>query len=256
MVTLDAETTREDGTTFVRVRVAGAAVPHRVRIDSCLDGPVWPPRSRGIPEPGWDDDGFGGVVPADAVLALGFASPAEPVDPPVALRESEPVTGHAGGSTAAGGREDAPGRARLLPRESGGATDSSGATRAAEADGSPSATAADGSPTAAAVLRSLGDPVPPRDAVPPGGGDRDTGDPDRTPAVGTDGTSGAPGAVADGDGRRRSPVDPDQLATVAERARSVAERAGTLAERARRVERARPAESADGSSLRRDGPPA
>ncbi|WP_135829836.1 DUF7857 domain-containing protein [Halorussus halobius] len=61
------------------------ATPRRVRVANRLSGPVRPPRREGVPEAGWDEGGFEGVVPADATLPLGYASPAPPDEPPVEL---------------------------------------------------------------------------------------------------------------------------------------------------------------------------
>lgn len=132
MVTVDCSTTESDGVTLVTVRLAGGPVPQRVTLANRLSGPVWPPRREGVPAAGWGEDGYAGVVPADGRLVLGYASPAEPRDPPVELVESEPV-----------------------------ADDSAVEDAGDRTDGDPSETA----------LRRLGDPSPPRDAVPlPGPG--------------------------------------------------------------------------------------
>ena len=120
MVSLTCSTQTRDGVTLVTVRLDGGAAAQRVRLANRLDGPVWPPRRRGVPEAGWDDGGVEAVVPADGTVALGYASPAEPADPPVELADSAVVTG--------GGDDE----------------------RATPAD----------------ALRRLGDPSPPRDAVP------------------------------------------------------------------------------------------
>jgi len=62
-----------------------SAVDRRVRVTNRLDGPVLAPRRAGVPEPGWDDDGFGGVVPADGRLSLGYACPSPMRRPPVSV---------------------------------------------------------------------------------------------------------------------------------------------------------------------------
>lgn len=110
-----------------------APTPRRVRVESRLDGPVRPPRRGGVPERGFDETGYEGVVPAGGRLAVGFASPADPVDPPVALVADE--------------------RADARPDQEGAGT---------LVGTGPSET----SPSAADVLRELGSPAPPRDAVP------------------------------------------------------------------------------------------
>ncbi len=116
MATLDWHATSHGGVTLVRLLVTSEAT-ERVRVTNCLDGPVWPPRRQGVPEEGWDEEGFEGVVEADGRLVLGYATPAEPCEPP----------------------------ARLT---------------------SPSGERA-GAVTAREVVRTLGDPAPPRDAVSP-----------------------------------------------------------------------------------------
>lgn len=83
MATLDWELTRTDGITLVELYVRSEADEY-VRIESNLQ-PVWPPRRQGRPRSGWDETGFEGSVSADSVRALGYASPAEPVDPPATI---------------------------------------------------------------------------------------------------------------------------------------------------------------------------
>ncbi|SNR49051.1 DUF7857 domain-containing protein [Halorubrum vacuolatum] len=84
---------RVDGITLVRCRVRNdRSVPRRVRIESRLDGPVLPPRRRGVPENGWDESGVTLRLEPGERRALGFASPAEPTDPPVTVSETEPTT--------------------------------------------------------------------------------------------------------------------------------------------------------------------
>lgn len=124
-----------DCVTFVELLATNTTPDaRRVRIANLLDGEVWPPRRDGVPESGWDDGGFEGVVSAEETVALGYACPAEPATEPAAepaeLRWSE--------------------RAAATPDES-------------DADERVSA---DGSADAADVVRALGDPRPPSDAVP------------------------------------------------------------------------------------------
>lgn len=133
MVSLSWTTRRQGGVTLVEVRVA-ADRARRVRLANCLDGPVWPPRRQGIPEAGWDEDGVEVDVPADGQVALGYATPADPADPPVEVARTDPVAPTEG----FGGRADVP----------------------------------DIEPTPAGVVRALGDPRPPRDAVPAPDADR------------------------------------------------------------------------------------
>lgn len=89
MVSLDWDTTTAGDATLVTL-VLSSADPTHVRVENCLDGPVWPPRRQGVPAAGWDDEGFAGVV--DGQLALGYASPATPADPPARITETRPPT--------------------------------------------------------------------------------------------------------------------------------------------------------------------
>lgn len=86
MATLDWTTRRSDGVTLVEL-VVTSEQPQRVRVESALT-PVWPPRRQGVPEPGWDGPVVEGVV--DDPLVVGYATPADPVDPPATVT-SEPV---------------------------------------------------------------------------------------------------------------------------------------------------------------------
>lgn len=91
MPTLTARTVRSDGVTFVEL-LLDADRPHRVRVESRLDGPVWPPRSAGRVADGWDEDGV--TTTADAgTTALGFATPASPAEPVAEVVRAEPLAG-------------------------------------------------------------------------------------------------------------------------------------------------------------------
>jgi len=91
MVTLESHCRTVGGATLVELCVT-AARPRRVRIESCLEGAVWPPRTNGVPEPGWDERGFEGCVDPDTPLVLGYASPGAPADPPARIAdEGEPA---------------------------------------------------------------------------------------------------------------------------------------------------------------------
>lgn len=87
MVTFDCAASRHDGVTLVTVQLRDVAVPTRVTVRNRLDGPVWPPRREGLPEAGWTDDGFAGVV-GPGSHALGYATPAAPDDPPAELADA------------------------------------------------------------------------------------------------------------------------------------------------------------------------
>jgi hypothetical protein len=98
------------------------AVDRRVRVESRLDGPVLPPRDGSVPEAGWDEHGYAGVVPAGERVALGFAVPAPPTEPPVSVSDEGRATDDEGEATAADavralGSADPP--ADALPAASG-----------------------------------------------------------------------------------------------------------------------------------------
>ena len=77
------------------------AVDRRVRVESRLDGPVLPPRDSSVPEAGWDERGYAGVVPAGERIALGFAVPAPPTEPPVSVSDEGRATNDEGETSAA-----------------------------------------------------------------------------------------------------------------------------------------------------------
>lgn len=89
MPTLAVETVRTGDVTLVESLVT-AARPHRVRVESRLDGPVWPPRRDGRPVDGWDERGVSTTVDA-GTTAFGFATPAPPEGAVVELVAAEPV---------------------------------------------------------------------------------------------------------------------------------------------------------------------
>jgi len=121
MVTFDCRAERVDGVTLVTATIGDIAEPTRITVRNRLDGPLWPPRRQGVPEAGWSEDGFEGVV-GPGTHALGYATPASPSDQPAELVGVAPAP------------EDAPADEQL--------------------------------DSADAVLRELGDPSPPADAVP------------------------------------------------------------------------------------------
>lgn len=86
MPTLDWTCEQTDGVTLVELQIRGES-GQQVRVESTLD-PVWPPRREGQPTTGWDGTTFEGEL-EDGSLAVGYASPADPSEPPAELR---PVT--------------------------------------------------------------------------------------------------------------------------------------------------------------------
>jgi hypothetical protein len=129
MTAADWTTRRENGTTLVELVLVNDGPARRVRVDNELDGAVHPPRTDGVPAEGWDEDGFEGTVGAGERLALGYATPAAPADPPVSVEWLGPPDGEA--------------------------------PRIEDHPAVPQVTA-----TADGVTRALEDPRPPRDALP------------------------------------------------------------------------------------------
>jgi len=90
MPTITAETVRVDDITFVEI-LLDADRPHRIRLDCRLDGPIWPPRTDGVIEEGWDVDGITTEIEA-GTTAIGFATPVPASGECVELVRSEPLT--------------------------------------------------------------------------------------------------------------------------------------------------------------------
>jgi hypothetical protein len=155
MVSLTCTASQEQGITLVTGRIENPDRPRRVRVENRLDGPVWPPRRRGVPAAGWSDACFECVLTAGETVALGYASPAPPTDPPLAVVETEPVDPEAVDDT-------------FEPKS-----------------GVPSV-----DETPDGVVRELGSPRPPRDAVPVPDADEDPSVADsETNAAGTSQTA-------------------------------------------------------------------
>lgn len=77
-----------DGVVLVQIRLENPdPVAQHVRVLNTLDGPSLYPRRRGVPEAGWDRNGFAGEVPAGADRALGYACPAPIETPPIELEQ-------------------------------------------------------------------------------------------------------------------------------------------------------------------------
>ncbi|MFC4448622.1 hypothetical protein [Halorussus aquaticus] len=145
MVELDCRAESHAGVTLVELVVRNpSTTARRVRVGNRLDGPVWPPRREGVPAAGWDDGGFEGVVAAEDRRALGYATPASAesaveVEPPTEVERPA---------------EDRP-PAELVWTE-----------RAGESEGEADSDTFGDDATPEGVVRALGDPRPPADAVP------------------------------------------------------------------------------------------
>lgn len=146
MATLDWHCRHRAGVTFVEL-VVTTAVTERIRIESELT-PVWPPRREGVPLEGWDERGYEGIVSPEGRTLLGYATPADPADPPASLTTLSPAPTDAEDLTPeATGREN-------LGRET--------------AHSSPELPSPDAARSLAPadLVRTLGRAAPPRDAVP------------------------------------------------------------------------------------------
>jgi hypothetical protein len=86
-VDLAYETERQGGVTFVSATVTNPmTTPQVVRLQNRLDGPVWPPREGRTTAPAWDDGTWRATLAPGETRGLGYASPAEPVEEPLAVR--------------------------------------------------------------------------------------------------------------------------------------------------------------------------
>ncbi|MGB9987097.1 hypothetical protein [Salarchaeum japonicum] len=85
----DARTIRGD-VTLVMVLVENDAERERgVRVTNLLDGAVWPPRTNGVPEEGWSESGYEGVLAPGERRGIGYATPAPPDSNPVRVEPIE-----------------------------------------------------------------------------------------------------------------------------------------------------------------------
>lgn len=138
-------TTTRAGITLVSVVVTNPHdEPVRFRLANELDGPVWPPRTNGRIEAGWDADGYEGVLDPGERVSIGYATPAPEESPAAVIERVERVEGSDPRSD--NGRE---GRSPPQPggEQAAGSGPLSGFERA---------------------LRSFQDPRPPRDVLLPG----------------------------------------------------------------------------------------
>ncbi|WP_049925477.1 DUF7857 domain-containing protein [Halopiger goleimassiliensis] len=90
MVSVDTNAERTSGITTVRVVLTNDhTTPQAVRLQSNLDGPVWPPRRGGVDDPRWADDVWEATIRPGRTHGVGFASPAPPTEPLVEVVSSE-----------------------------------------------------------------------------------------------------------------------------------------------------------------------
>jgi len=194
MPTLECDHETVSGVTLVTCRLTSDATS-RVTVEPTHGGPVWPPRRQGVPEQGWEDDRWSGLVPADGVRALGYATPADADGDLARIAATEPP-------------------------------------------------ADDEAVTARDVVRSLGDPAPTRDAVPPADAGTRLGPDDAGPTRSDDATgddaTGSAFAASRNCGRPEASMDGTDLDAIETRlwtARDLAD-VSTVAEASAAVERA------------------
>lgn len=89
MVSLDWHLRRTGGVTFVELVVA-SPYDAEVELTSNLT-PVWPPRRHGRPVAAWDGARFTATVRAGSRTVVGYATPAEPTDPPASVMTHRPL---------------------------------------------------------------------------------------------------------------------------------------------------------------------
>jgi hypothetical protein len=89
MPSLAVESIRVEDVTFIEAFVT-ADRPHRIRIERCFEGPIFPPRSNGDPVAGWDERGVTRNI-EPGTTPFGFATPVVPEEPAVELVEVEPL---------------------------------------------------------------------------------------------------------------------------------------------------------------------
>lgn len=89
MATLDWQFTDAGDATLVEL-VVTSDTDTSIELTSNLT-PVWPPRRHSQPAAGWNENGYEGSVTAETPLMLGYASPADPVEPPATVATTGPV---------------------------------------------------------------------------------------------------------------------------------------------------------------------
>lgn len=88
MPTLTVRTDRIDSVTFVAA-VLETDRRYLIRLETCFDGAVWPPRTEGTVADGWDGGGVT-LEPDSGTTAIGFATPVLTSDRPLEIVRSEP----------------------------------------------------------------------------------------------------------------------------------------------------------------------
>lgn len=93
MVAIDSTVERRDGVTLVTAVVTNdRTTTQRVRLRSTLSAPVWPPRRNGVAAPEWTDDTWSSTLEPGVQHGIGFATAADPADPPIELLDASRAT--------------------------------------------------------------------------------------------------------------------------------------------------------------------
>ena len=88
MVEFEWETDEREGVTFVAAIVTNTrSTPQRVRVESRLEGPTWPPQRHRVVAPEWSEEGWEATVEPGRRRGLGFATPTPSPEPPIEITE-------------------------------------------------------------------------------------------------------------------------------------------------------------------------
>lgn len=163
MVTVTRRTMRRDGVTYAHVVLENErAERRRVRLEVLVDDAVWPPRRRGVPAPGWDEDGVTVTVAAGGARGIGFATPGSIPEEFVSVDAIDRPGGGAEG-TAANGSPNRSGNGSAKTSLNGSTNRS--ANGSANELGNPDGDEAN-APSSTDVVRALGSFAPPLAATP------------------------------------------------------------------------------------------
>lgn len=89
MTEIETDVERRDDVALVRVAVENTQRTRQtVRLRSEVDGPVWPPRRAGTAAPDWQGDALEVTLEPGERRGVGFATPADPPDPPVVVEST------------------------------------------------------------------------------------------------------------------------------------------------------------------------
>ncbi|MFC5368246.1 hypothetical protein [Salinirubrum litoreum] len=185
----DCAVTTAAGVAFVGIRLRNPTpVARRVRVENRLAGPLLPPRAEGVPDAGWDETGVSVVVPPHESRPLGYACPLD-----VATDDAASARSLVDPELADPELADPPAAVVTDERasESDETTNRSATDQSRSIVDDPRSAAAaadDDDESVRAVVRDLGRPAPPRDAVPapdsaPVADSDSAGDDERRPAL-------------------------------------------------------------------------